>query len=663
MTVALYPAAMLRCALTLLIAFTAGSPALAEVRAVVVGVGDYLYLDADLQGPPYDAALMAEVLVARGVDPAAMQVLGAAAVPPGVVTGAPTRAGILAALASVATAARPGDTVVFYFSGHGAQAPDTSGDEAGGMDEILLPADAKGWSGAAQAVENALVDDTLHDWAAGLLARQVAVVGVIDACHSATGFRAIGGAGVPRSLSAAGLGMPEAGADAGKPEATIEPGAVGQRLAGDFVFLYASQSDQRSFEYPVGDSGVWHGAFTLGLTNVLRTATGASWAQVLAATSDTMVQGPARQVPEGEGPLLDRVVFGLGQSALRHRLADGRVAAGLLAGLTEGSEMALYAAAAGGDPLGRAVLTDVALRRSGLAGPVPAGARWAEVETPAPPPALRVAAPVQADEGDYGRWRPALAAGVAGAADLVPVLVGGTLALTGADGVLDPAGPGSSPRVAVQDGETEAEALARVLDRAAHALRLTRMFAAAAAGRALIGGPPLEASYARRPGCGVAGALAPADPGDGLAPCDRVWITVTNRGTRPVDLSILYFNADFSIAPIWPQQGLANRLAPGESARGGLQIAPDSGYALEELMILGVAVDPDAARVDLTRLSEPAMSRSLAGVSGDDLQWFDRQMQPEPERARGFLTRPELVLLRQTVRLRPALPPELLQHD
>ncbi|NJM84401.1 MAG: caspase family protein [Tabrizicola sp.] len=78
-------------------------PALAEVRAVLVGVSDYQVLDADLQGPGNDVRLMAETLVERGVDPAAITVLTTdpARLPEGVPTGAPTRGAILAALDAV----------------------------------------------------------------------------------------------------------------------------------------------------------------------------------------------------------------------------------------------------------------------------------------------------------------------------------------------------------------------------------------------------------------------------------------------------------------------------------------------------------------------------------------------------------------------------------
>ena len=49
--------------------------------------------------------------------------------------------------------------------------------------------------------------------------------------------------------------------------------------------------------------GTWHGEFTLRLAQILRDAPDASWAQVLSATTEAMVQGPARQMPDGEGPL------------------------------------------------------------------------------------------------------------------------------------------------------------------------------------------------------------------------------------------------------------------------------------------------------------------------------------------------------------------------
>ena len=288
---------------------------MAETRAVLIGVSDYLTLDADLKGPDNDVALMVEVLQARGVALAQMRFLGGGDLPFGVARGQPTRVQIMAALDAVADETRVGDTVVFYFSGHGSQAPDQSGDEGGGYDEILLPADAAGWKGSIGAVENAILDDELQDWAARITAKGAQLVGLIDACHSATGFRAIGGEGVSRGLAPEALGVPG--------DAVSVAGVEAAPLSGEFVFLYSSQSDQRSFEYELADSGLWQGEFTLRLAQQLRAADGISWRQLLAAVSDAMVQGPARQVPAGEGPLQDSVVLGAGAVSKRFMVAGG----------------------------------------------------------------------------------------------------------------------------------------------------------------------------------------------------------------------------------------------------------------------------------------------------------------------------------------------------
>ncbi len=630
------------------------APALAEVRAVLVGVGDYLMLDADLKGPSNDVRLMAETLALRGVDPGAMTVLTAdpTGLPGGVATATPLRAAILAAMEAAAAASAPGDTVVFYFSGHGAQAPDMSGDEGGGYDEILLPADAAGWKGAIGAVENAILDDELQAWAQGMLSRGVQVVGLIDACHSATGFRAVGGAGVARVVDDAALGIPD--------DVVPVVGDPVPPLTGDFVFLYSSQSDQRSFEYPMAD-GTWHGAFTLRLAQTLQTAPQASWAQVLAATTEGMVQGPAKQMPDGEGTLLQAQVFGTARPAMRLPVVGGKLAAGLLQGVATGSEVALYADAAGGQALAVLPVGNVTAREAALAGPVPDAALWAEVISAPPPVPLVLAAPVRADAADgfdYAAWDAALrdvGQAAVTAPDLVPILTGGKVALAGADGVLDPVGPGSSPRITPQSDETEAEALARVLEAAAQGLGL-RAVLAGAAGRSLTGKPALEMMVERRaagPDCGAVAKAVPHDAAQGVAPCDQLWLTLTNTGGKAQDVSVLYFAADFSVLPIWPMQNLANRLAPGESVRVGLMIEAGSAAGLEEIWVLAVPADADAPRVDLTRLATPATLRDLGGTD-PMTEWLQSRLPGEDSTSRGFALKPApLTMIRQLVRLNP----------
>jgi hypothetical protein len=635
------------------LAVLVASPALAEVRAVLVGVGDYLTLDADLKGPSNDVRLMAETLALRGVATTGMTVLTAdpTDLPEGVATGQPVRAEIMAALAAASEASAPGDTLVFYFSGHGAQAPDMSGDEGGGYDEILLPADAAGWKGSIGAVENAILDDELQAWAQAALSRGVKVVGLIDACHSATGFRALGGQGVARVIDEALLGIPD----------DVQPvaGDPVPPLTGEFVFLYSSQSDQRSFEYPLADGTTWQGEFTLRLAQTLRDAPNASWAQVLAATTEAMVQGPARQMPEGEGTMLDTTVFGTGAAALRLPIADGKLAGGLLQGLAKGAEVAVYADPAGGEPLAILTLAEVTAREATPLDPLPDGAAWAELVSLPPPAPLVLADPVRADPADgfdYAAWTAALPKG-GPSFDLVPILTDGMVALAGADGVLDPEGPGSTPRIIPDPGEPAADAVARVLEQAAHGLRLREVLAGAT-GRGLTSAPPLTMTVARRAadgGCGAVKPPEPHDPATGISPCDQIWLTITNTGGKTQDVSVLYLTTAFEVQPIWPFQNLSNRLAPGESAQVGMQIVEGSVAGLEEIWVLAVPADPDAPRVDLTRLASPEQTRDLAAGSDPMTDWLDAQLGDGDTALRGFTLKPApLTMLRQLVRLKPA---------
>lgn len=624
----------------------------AEVRAVLVGVGDYLHLDADLQGPPRDVALMAETLLARGVVAADVTALTTSvALPEGVRTGAPLRAEILSALEAVGTASAAGDTIVFYFSGHGSQAPDSDGDEGGGYDEILLPADADKWRGQIGAVENALVDDELAAWARPLLARGVRIVGIVDACHSATGFRAVGGQGVARYLPPEELGLPPDPGDAGA-------AGVAEPMAGEFVFLYSSQSDQRSFEYP-GADGQWHGEFTLRLAEVLRAAPEASWAQVLAAVTDRMAQGATRQQPEAEGPLLDAPVFGEGQAAPRLAIEGGKIAGGFLDGLAVGAELTLYAEAAGGEPLG--VVTVIrAEARVAEAGALPAGALWAEVSQPAPPLPLTLAAPLRADPADgydYAGWIAALPPSLA-PPDLTPILTEGVVALAGPDAVLDPDGPGSSPRIWPEPGETEAEAVTRVLAQVEYGLRLKKlMLSGGGKARTLTARPVLEVAVETRPAHPMGEACSDAGPAaafEGTAqPCDQLWLTVKNTSGKDQDVTVLYLAADYTVQAIWPPRRLANRLAHGESLRTGLQIAPDSLPGVEEIWVVAVAATEDGPRSDLTLLATPQVTRGAGAAPGNAMaDWMDRQLDLEELGTRGFAPKPSpFNLIRKTVRI------------
>lgn len=650
-------------ALALAFGCLTAAEAAAAVRALLVGVSTYDHLEGvDLRGPRNDVALLAAALVERGVEPSAITVLadGAAGLDPAIATGRPTREGILAAMGSLAAASGAGDTVIFYYSGHGSQAPDGDGDEGGGWDEIFLPADVKGWSGRRGLVENALVDDELNDWARSVLATGAVLVGIIDACHSGTGFRALDGAGVARDLAPERLGVP--GLPPG-PAAPPVPRREDAALPGSFAFLYAAQADQRAFEYPLGpvaDPASWHGEFTRALVAALTLAPDLSWGALFAAASDAMrrdATGRPAQTPDAEGTALDAPVIGAGAGGGRRlRITGETLSAGLLHGIDPGAVVAVYAGPAGGAPLGHATVVQAEATRAVLApeaGLVLPERAHAELVSPGAPPPLRISAPRRAEAGDGADYAPFLAALAAlrdsveaefdaPAFDLGLVLAEGMLVLTGPDGVVDPRGPGSSPRIAAAD----AGELAALLSRAARVERLRRALSLAerAAARSFsVFGPPVAVEIEREPratggpDCAAAAtgpAERPVDPAARpLDHCDVLRLHLSNGSRRAQDVTVLYVDRSFRVSVLWPLPGQGNRLEAGTGRSVALQLLNAEGIALEELIVIAVPAVEGAPRTDLSHLADDVATRGgMESATGDFLA-----AAIDPDRAsRGF---------------------------
>ena len=630
--------------LAALSALALAAPLQAETRALLVGVGDYEFLDADLRGPVNDVALMARTLIGRGVDPAAITVLTTAPelLPEGVTAAAPKREAILGGLAAAAEATGAGDTVFFYFSGHGSQAPDADGDDQGGYDEILLPSDAKNWSGSVGAVENAILDDELRGAAEAIMADGAQLVAVLDACHAATGFRAMPGRGAARYVEPALLGIPEAlDAAESRPAPALE---------GDFVFLYSSQSDQRSFEYPHGapeDPASWYGEFTRVLTGVMASTPDLTWSQLLAATMDGMRKetAVATQTPDGEGTAMETPVFGGAEAGARMRVEGATLKAGLLAGLTAGSEVTFYAGAAGGAPLGTAEITGLTALEATLSA-APDGARYAEITRAAPPEAepLRLSAPVAQDDDDYAAILAELARlqaeglvdGVewnAAAPDRALVLVDGQLAITGPDGVLDPEGPGSSPRF------TPADDLALVFTRLGETARLERALTLAEGGGKTgfsFSGPPVkvELEHIESDCEGNTGAATRPVEAAEAGHCDQLWLHLRNTSSKAQDVTVLYRDRSFTISALFPGSGTSNRLNFNETVPVGMLVVNEGpGVALEEIVVLVTPAEPGAPRATLTGLANDGASR---GAGGPMEQFITAAAAPPGEQSRDF---------------------------
>lgn len=73
---------------------------------------------------------------------------------------------------------RSGDSLVFYYSGHGLRQPDFEGDEIDGFDETICPVDF--------LKEGMIVDNDIYATIVQPLTEGVRLHAIVDACHSGT---------------------------------------------------------------------------------------------------------------------------------------------------------------------------------------------------------------------------------------------------------------------------------------------------------------------------------------------------------------------------------------------------------------------------------------------------------------------------------------------
>ncbi|KAG2030792.1 caspase domain-containing protein [Suillus americanus] len=90
----------------------------------------------------------------------------------------PTRYNILLEMRRLAFYARAGDSLFFYFSGHGGQIRDLDGDEVDGYDEFICPVDYQ--------QSGVINDDEIHEIMVKPLAAGSRLTALFDSCHSGT---------------------------------------------------------------------------------------------------------------------------------------------------------------------------------------------------------------------------------------------------------------------------------------------------------------------------------------------------------------------------------------------------------------------------------------------------------------------------------------------
>ncbi len=148
--------------------------ATAETHALLVGVSKYRSPRLpDLTGPTID--LVAMEALANKAGATDVTVLADDEV---------TRSSVEGALYVIGRRAQPGDWILFYYSGHGAQAQaDIKGTRDGDFDQFVpLP----GFDPDQQDSERYIVDKDFYTWLARYVPADVQILMVADTCHSGT---------------------------------------------------------------------------------------------------------------------------------------------------------------------------------------------------------------------------------------------------------------------------------------------------------------------------------------------------------------------------------------------------------------------------------------------------------------------------------------------
>lgn len=279
-------------------------------KALLVGINDYKHLlpaelathelSHDLRGPVSDVKLLKYLLVKQGYfqEEDILTLLDSQA----------SQEGIRTAFKSwLIKETKPGDMVLFYFSGHGAQVKDYSGDELDVKDEVLCPWDIDPVNG-----RYVLIDDEIGSWLDKLKGRQIVIL--VDACHSGTISRSIGNFNVSTLESNRIMTSRYLPISYTLPETLFRGTALKQPDIPDgVVFMAAAQDNQTALELPIRNR--FHGGFTFGLAKAMYNSTNPTYSELFEGMRKivkdelNLPQDPALGVEGGKKQLLNSQIF------------------------------------------------------------------------------------------------------------------------------------------------------------------------------------------------------------------------------------------------------------------------------------------------------------------------------------------------------------------
>lgn len=205
---------------------------------------------------------------------------------------------VMAALQDLLALAADGkaDHLVFTFSSHGTQIPDTSGDEVDRLDEAFACHDISS-TGDAWDPDTVISDDELFR-VFSTLPEGVVMDVVLDTCHSGTGLKALDllPGRRPRFLPAPTPGAVAANesSDSRALRDLLKTGNAAKP-----VLMAACRSDQTAADAFL--DGRYNGAFTYHLVRTLKSDSGLPRSEVLKLVSKGLKTGGFDQVAQLEG--------------------------------------------------------------------------------------------------------------------------------------------------------------------------------------------------------------------------------------------------------------------------------------------------------------------------------------------------------------------------
>lgn len=251
-------------------------------QALCIGINDYPGTGSDLAGCVNDVKDWAEALTVRGYSVETMLNREA--------TGKAIRNGIRELVGS----ARPGDSIVIQYSGHGSFVPDKDGDEPDGTDECICPYDI--------ASKGPITDDELFDLYSSRK-QGVKLLVISDSCHSGTVARF---APVTTPATIMGKGAPRRTVRFLPPAAYLskkEISRLGERRQrraasppGRYAALLMAGCQDSEYSYDAYFQGRPNGAFTfVALRELAKLKSGATYRDWFGAIRKAL---PSQQYPQ-----------------------------------------------------------------------------------------------------------------------------------------------------------------------------------------------------------------------------------------------------------------------------------------------------------------------------------------------------------------------------